>query len=266
MLAAGACDRGTKEMWSPQVDGGSPWDVEYPAVVTLYYDPKCTSWSAPPPGIKICSGVLVRPAWVLTAGHCLDQVPACIGVGPVRHFHHGARIYRPRRCTVHPNAALRPVRCGAFGNVRVDHEMVSASDLGLIELSSPVSAQHGRPMRLFDPNGADRCTNVPLRIAGFGQTEKGGSPASGLQIGELSQISPLGDGFVVTAEGALGRKGDSGGPVFVSPSLDPVEDILCGVVTAGSPGTTTEIAPLWTEGASAGNRQWLSDTLPKAEP
>lgn len=183
-------------------------------------------------GLSRCSGVLIAPDLVLTAGHCVrgDALAAVVV------FFDGPRAVSP------------PVRVAAVARYAVSEddapsEYVSRlSDLSLdtavLRLAAPVAGR--RPLGI-EPD-VRRLPNR-LRIAGTGLS---GGRAGILKTTILQPIAVTRNGLTIArAIGSLVCQGDSGGPVVVERRGGAtVWGVASAVITREPPcGDTLVIAP-----------------------
>ena len=188
-----------------------------PAVVALTFD-----------GTNIsCTGTLVSPRVVLTAGHCAPfTLPKIFfGTDPAE----GGLLIDSIHVLRHPDFGGPPP---------------IANDLAMILLAEP-APETISPIGLyptsFDPAILDRA----IRIVGFGSTA-GPMPTVGIKREGIAKFLDYTEtSFRLTGNPAQTCAGDSGGPAFVA--VDGVE-YLAGVTSSGDPacaqfGRSTRVDP-----------------------
>jgi MYXO-CTERM domain-containing protein len=180
--------------------GGEPTE-DHPAVVQITR------------GGAFCSGTLIGPRTILTAGHCANRPPP---------EGEGAAYFGADSGDGGPRVAIERVALHA------------EVDLALLTLSEPAPAD---PMPFYTGDVSDHMDEV-VTLVGFGVTDDLASD-SGLKRQGWSRLDHTTDTKVYTGyddEGAWVCHGDSGGPVFLH--VDE-RDQLVGVVSTGAPDCGT---------------------------
>lgn len=175
-----------------QIVGGSP-SSQWPGIGALVTQQ----------GILVCTGALVGPELVLTAGHCLDEpafLPAFFLIGP--DSAQPQRAYAVDRFHRHPgyNAATL------------------ANDVALVRLTASAS-EPLMALRTTALTAAVVGTNV--QIVGYGRDELG---VSGIKRHATTPVGAL--DATTLGVGLSGQpqacSGDSGGPMFVTSTPIPL--------------------------------------------
>lgn len=173
-------------------------------------------------GAVVCSGVLVAPDAVVTAGHCAGAAGAALAGGS------GAARAAVRAAAIHPDPAV---------------------DLAWLALDADLPARV-RPLSPLLPEAGET-----VSIAGFGATADGADDAGALRTAALEVVDADPGALLLFAPGANACSGDSGGPVTVE---RPDGEHLAAVVVAVDPaclGGRTVALPL------ARGRAWLDAEL-----
>lgn len=175
--------------------------------------------------MALCSGTLIAPDVVLTAGHCIDTHPTEVLLGSVDYTKPGGEAIRVKSATAYPS-------------------WETEFDVGVLVLDHAAAAKP-RPI-------ASACTAKDLEpgnavtVVGFGLTDAAGTgqntklhqaklavvdPACTSDLACNSKVAPNGE-FVAGGDGVDACFGDSGGPIYL-------DDALIGVVSRGL-GTSAE--------------------------
>lgn len=162
-------------------------------------------------GQVFCTGTLISPTVVLTAGHCIrpiDRPPPQVFFGG--SLENGGELWDAVAVEVHPDFRFSPL----------------AWDLALVHLPGPARVS---PLRVLDRELGDWALGEPVRVVGFGlPTGEGGDPLKREGYAVIESIDET--TFRVTPSPSQPCRGDSGGPVF----LDTEDTVyLIGVVSNG---------------------------------
>lgn len=151
-----------------------------------------------------CSGALIAPRWLITAGHCFRDAA-------------GARV--SRTVADRTTAVVGRADLNASGGHRVTVISVRQSgraDVALAEIDPPITDIEPLPVATAAPRAGE-----VVRLTGFGLTDAGAAqPSTRLQTGEFTVTAV--DDEVVSLAGRSPRpdtsacEHDSGGPYFRS--------------------------------------------------
>lgn len=212
--SAGACEGASGVAAQPivrgEVDGGDPAVV---AVNTLDVDCQRA-------GVPACTGALVAPDVVLTAAHCVGELPPeafGVLVGPTADPGRGelgegleGAFFRVAAVRMHPGFDATTL----------------ANDVALLRLEGEAPGAPAR--RPGAPLDDEALAGTAARVVGFGLADEG--PAFAKREGEV-RLSDVG-ALEVIYEGApaMTCAGDSGGPVF---AMIGGEELLVAVTSRG---------------------------------
>jgi V8-like Glu-specific endopeptidase len=217
----------------------------------------------------MCSGVLINPRLILTAGHCVCPPQAITGPAGERgsvidstmcagRAYATITVYKPskikKQYTMEPKILEGVVR--PHGDLKVildeDHNVVSSkADLALIRLDEPVvGVEFARLARREVRN------EEPLVMVGYGynRTEAEGGIQGFRHYGTntVTQVtSPEEALFLMERQGAHSYAGDSGGPCF---RVNGKELLLVGISAKGT-GKVSKFTNTYRF------RAWLSDEI-----
>ncbi len=243
MLPAGATAR-------PLIQGGT---AHYsPFLVRVAYGPSSAGWE------DSCSGTVIAPSWVLTAGHCVGNAEEA-----------GSKTFPASKLWVDwGNINWKAANVASVAEARrpsgyySNHTIPPFNDVGLLHLSSPVTVE---PIVLATPAtyAAEVKEGAQMSAAGFGLTSPNGREipedmmlVTGLVVEELEEPGNHNDVIIGSSQQKGTCEGDSGGP-FIDKSGEEI-----GTTSAG-PGNAcneTFVQRIDVEDS------WIAEQIETAEP
>jgi len=234
-------ERGPARVGFRGIVGGEETNYESWQGVVAVYD-----------GLGVCSGTLIHPEVVLTAGHCVyapqdgyDYVfdPSGLEIAG------GADIYNPDKLIYYGTAAEVEIHPSWTGDINES----GVVDLALVRIDTPVDGVETYGVR--QSPGGD--VGEAGKIVGYGMSSSSASDSYGVhRVGDASVIQVYYD-YLEVGDPAGICSGDSGGPFFTEQNGSWV---VTGVTSYGTADTCLSTGDAW-EANTLTFRQWIHETL-----
>ncbi|XP_012942419.1 transmembrane protease serine 3 [Aplysia californica] len=238
-----------------KIVGGSETDIEhYPWQISLRFD-----------GQHICGGSLISDKWVLTAAHCLDELPTIskvtimVGNSNIRHY--------SRSQIISVDQAL----------IHADYSKDTNSDIALVKLTKSVDTTARKTKAICLPTAGEKFDAQVCVASGWGAThEKNGdvtfadlpSVIRHVSLPILSRdVCSMYMGYLypkiicagVAAGGTDTCQGDSGGPLVCKSADGSYKQ--AGVVSTGVGCARKNRFGIYTEVSA--HRAWIDQVMDK---
>lgn len=169
-------------------------------------------------GDQICTGVIIAPHFILTAGHCADGIEkGVIYFGLVATKKTAKAIYKITKVTLHPRYCESCLMADGLLN--------NGNDLSIVEFDKDLPEGY-EPIKFSDV--ASIKPDAKVFLAGYGSTEK--KQYDVLKVTDVL-VKQIADTEFKTIENKSGScDGDSGGPAFL---LTEEKLTLAGITSRG---------------------------------
>jgi V8-like Glu-specific endopeptidase len=197
---------------------GGTVDASHAAVVALVH----------PLSGQFCSGTLIAPRAVLSAGHCIVQMQS--------EFQQQGAVFSPLDCKVffgtsvgQAGQSIRVTAATVHPQYAMQANGVPLNDLSVWQLAqdAPTAPMAWQQQPLGD------LTGQPVTLVGYGVTDAATKTGNGTRRSADETITRMDASFLYYDGGSTGScQGDSGGPVLFLENGVPV---VVGVTSAGDP-------------------------------
>jgi uncharacterized protein (TIGR03382 family) len=222
----------------PIINGST--DSTHTSVVALVYQ-----------GQQFCTGTVIAPQWVLSAGHCLVEMANEVG----SNFATQSQVYFGT--TVGGGGtSIRVTEAHAHPSYYTRNDGAPMNDVSVWKLASaaPVAAMPWQQTSLSDPSGQT------VQLVGYGVTNANQQTGSGTRREVDAQISQVDSTFIYYGNGYSGTcQGDSGGPMFLN-------GVVIGVCSFGDSSCVQEGANTRVDTFAAFIKQYVTDVTPPPTP
>jgi uncharacterized protein (TIGR03382 family) len=179
----------------PIINGAT--DTSHTSVVALVYQ-----------GQQFCTGTVIAPQWVLSAGHCLVEMASEVGSG----FQTQVQIFFGT--TVGGSGqSIKVTEAHAHPSYYTANDGAPMNDVSVWKMQSaaPVAAMPWQETSLSDPSGKT------VQLVGYGVTNASQQTGNGTRREVDGQVTQIDNMFLYYGNGYSGTcQGDSGGPMFLN--------------------------------------------------